>query len=98
MKVFFADEKLQKLFSEGFRAHKLPPEVYDAFLDMVQTMQNIPDERSLYTLPALHMEKLTGDRKGQFSVGLNKQYRLCFENQKDQAGNTILLLEIVDYH
>ena len=44
------------------------------------------------------MEKLTGDRKGQFSVGLNKQYRLCFEIQKDQAGNTILLLEIVDYH
>lgn len=98
MKFLFADEKLERLYLEGFRAHKLPPEVYFAFQAVMQIIQDAPDERALYAAKALNMEKLIGNRKGQFSVRLNKQFRLCFEILKDQDGNTILLLEIVDYH
>ncbi len=98
MKMYFADEKLRRLHDEGFRVHKLPPEVYSAFLFVIKIIQDVPDERSLYGLSGLHMEKLSGDRKGQFSVRLNGQYRLCFQILSDKNGNTILILEIVDYH
>lgn len=57
-----------------------------------------PDERTLYSIKGLHTEKLSGSRAGQYSIRLNKQYRLCFEIQKDPDGNIIFILEIVDYH
>lgn len=48
----------------------------------------------LATLPGNRLEPLHGDRKGQFSIRLNDQYRICFEWINDAAEN----VEIVDYH
>jgi toxin HigB-1 len=45
-------------------------------------------------LPGLRLEKLSGDRKGQYSIRINRQYRVCF---KWDAGNAFEV-EIVDYH
>jgi len=39
-------------------------------------------------------EKLKGKRKGQFSMRINDQYRICFTWQKDNAHE----VEIIDYH
>jgi proteic killer suppression protein len=45
--------------------------------------------------PASNMlEKLKGDRKGQWSVRVNMQWRICFEWHDGQAVN----IEFVDYH
>jgi len=44
--------------------------------------------------PANHLEALTGNRKGQFSIRINDQFRLCFLWQ----GNNAHDVEIVDYH
>ncbi len=44
--------------------------------------------------PANHLEKLEGERKGQFSIRINQQYRICFvwtDSEPDEV-------EIVDYH
>ncbi|MBW4550151.1 MAG: type II toxin-antitoxin system RelE/ParE family toxin [Aphanocapsa sp. GSE-SYN-MK-11-07L] len=45
--------------------------------------------------PGNRLEKLIGDRKGQYSIRINQQWRICFiwtdENNADQV-------EIVDYH
>jgi len=41
-----------------------------------------------------HLEKLTGNRKGQFSIRINDQYRICFIWQAGDAYD----VEIVDYH
>ncbi len=44
--------------------------------------------------PGNHLEKLSGDRKGQYSIRINRQWRICFVwtlNGPDR-------LEIVDYH
>jgi proteic killer suppression protein len=44
--------------------------------------------------PSNHLEALKGDRKGQHSIRINQQYRLCFEwTDSGPAG-----VEIVDYH
>ena len=44
--------------------------------------------------PANRLEKLTGDRAGQYSIRINEQWRICFEWQEGDAYN----VEIVDYH
>ena len=45
-------------------------------------------------LPSNRLEALAGDRKGQYSIRINKQWRLCFEWREDGPHN----IEIVDYH
>ena len=53
------------------------------------------DINGLRMPPANHLEKLTFDRLGQYSIRINKQYRTCF-NIDDQ--NDIKNVEIVGYH
>lgn len=59
---------------------------------MIHNATNINDLR---VPPANHLEKLSGNRQGQYSIKINAQYRICFsiENQID-----FINVEIVDYH
>ncbi len=45
-------------------------------------------------LPGLRLEKLLGNRKGQYSIRINDQYRICFEWREDGAYE----VEVTDYH
>jgi proteic killer suppression protein len=49
--------------------------------------------KALQGLPSNHLEALKGDRKGQYSVRINDQWRICFK-WNDGAEE----VEIVDYH
>jgi proteic killer suppression protein len=49
---------------------------------------------TLNVFPANRLEKLSGDRKGQYSIRINDRYRICFE-WKD---GTCYEVEITDYH
>jgi len=48
----------------------------------------------LATLPGNRLEKLVGDRAGQYSIRINEQYRICF-NWTDEGATNV---EIIDYH
>ena len=48
---------------------------------------------ALKALPSNRFEALSGDRKGQYSIRVNKQWRVCFE--WDEGAHKV---EIVDYH
>lgn len=48
----------------------------------------------LRNLSSNHFEALHGKRKGQYSIRINKQWRICFTWQNNEAHN----VEIVDYH
>jgi proteic killer suppression protein len=50
----------------------------------------------LAALPGYKLEKLAGDRKGQYSIRINDQWRICFVWGERDAGPS--LVEIVDYH
>ena len=52
------------------------------------------DIRTRSTLPGNRLERLTGDRKGQYSIRVNDQWRVCFEWRDGHAYE----VEIVDYH
>ncbi len=48
----------------------------------------------LRNLPSNHFEVLRGDRKNQFSIRINLQWRICFRWKENEA----IAVEIVDYH
>jgi toxin HigB-1 len=52
--------------------------------------------RDLAQIPGNHLESLAGDRKGQYSIRINQQWRICFvwSQNSDAAEN----VGIVDYH
>ena len=60
-------------------------------LDMLDAA---PDLGTLSTLPGNRLELLKGDRKGEYSVRINEQWRICFEWRDGHAYE----VEIVDYH
>lgn len=60
-------------------------------LDRLNAATSLMD---LSAIPGHRMEALKGDRKGQYSIRINDQFRLCFEWKDGDAWN----VEIVDYH
>ena len=78
--------KRVKAFSGVQRAARLK-------LDRVEAAHLIQD---LAALPGNRFEALKGDRKGQYSIRVNDQWRICFEWPDDSPGPTNV--EIVDYH
>jgi proteic killer suppression protein len=53
-----------------------------------------PDIGTLATLPGKRLEALKGNRKGQYSIRVNEQWRICFAWREGYAYE----VEIVDYH
>ena len=54
------------------------------------------DRLSALNTPGNRLERLKGNRQGQYSIRINEQWRLCFEWPEDSPGP--LNVEIVDYH
>lgn len=52
--------------------------------------------RDLAQLPSNRLEALSGDREGEYSIRINKQWRICFE--WPEGGDGPENVEIVDYH
>ena len=62
-------------------------------LDRLEAATSLKD---LAALPGNRFEALSGDRKGQFSIRINDQWRICFELPDGASGP--MNVEIVDYH
>jgi proteic killer suppression protein len=82
----FAGGKYVKAFSGFSRQAELK-------LDQLDAATTLKD---LAALPGNHLEGLKGDRKGQFSIRINDQWRICFEWPDRSPG--LVNVEIVDYH
>lgn len=82
----FARGERVKLF-ESFRKKA------EMVLDRLEVANSIRDVASF---PGHRLEKLRGNRKGQWSVRVNDQWRICFEWTGGTAGPS--KVEIVDYH
>jgi len=61
-------------------------------LDQLEAAMSLLD----LDLPGNRFEALKGDRKGQYSIRINDQWRICFEWPKGSPGP--VNVEIVDYH
>ena len=89
----FADSETEKVFLRVF-SRKLPPDVQRTALRRLVYLHSAKDLDDLRSPPSNQLEKLSGDRQGQFSIRINSQWRLCFEWHDGDAYN----VEIVDYH
>ncbi|MGC2257713.1 MAG: type II toxin-antitoxin system RelE/ParE family toxin [Candidatus Sulfotelmatobacter sp.] len=82
----FALGKRVKAFSGVERSVRLKLDRLEAAVDL----------RDVAVLPGNRFEVLKGDRKGQYSIRVNDQWRICFEWSEKAAGPSNV--EIVDYH
>lgn len=60
----------------------------------MKALEEIANSNELHKYKGLHFEALKGERFGEFSIRINKQYRLCFRIENEE----IFDLEVVDYH
>lgn len=89
----FADKETKKIYSQRF-SKKLPQSIQRIALRKLIMIDNAQNLEDLRIPPANHLERLEGDRAGQYSIRINEQYRICFEAD----GNNFYNVEIVDYH
>lgn len=97
----FRDRETKAIFEGGDadakdakRARKrLPTQQWEKARAKLDEIDAATDPRQLDT-PSNHLEKLSGDRDGQWSIWINRQYRVCF-NWRDRDAWDV---EIVDYH
>jgi proteic killer suppression protein len=89
----FADKDTEKLFN-GRRVKKYSSELSDRALQKLLMLNAANQISDLKMPPGNRLEALVGDRKGQHSIRINDQYRICFV--WTAAGPRDV--QIVDYH
>ncbi|SRR5271157_2148540 len=93
-----ADKTLARVDEDPDYRGKLSDALVRAFRMRMQAIRAAVNENDLRSLKSLHFEKLKGDRKDQYSIRLNDQFRLIFDIEKGDRGNTIVVLGVEDYH
>jgi proteic killer suppression protein len=89
----FADRDTEQVWKR-LPVRRWPPELHRAAyrkLLMIDAAENLQDLR---VPPGNRLEKLGGDRAGQYSVRINEQWRVCFHWKEGHADE----VEITDYH
>lgn len=89
----FRDEEAARLFARE-RSRKLPDDVQRTALRKLLMLDAASVLTDLRVPPGNRLEKLKGDREGQYSIRVNDQWRVCFEWRSGDAYE----VEIVDYH
>ena len=75
-------------------SRRLATEIQQAALRKLRMLNRSSSLDDLRIPPANRLEKLVGDRSGQWSIRINQRWRICFRWKDGDA----LDVEIVDYH
>jgi len=89
----FADSEAERFYTTG-RARRLPAEIRGRAAMRLTQLNAATQIEDLKYPPSNRLEALKGDRKGQWSIRINDQWRVCFRFSKGEAFD----VEIVDYH
>lgn len=89
----FADKVTAAVFA-GLEVRRLPRPIQDAARRKLKLLDASVSLDSLRVPPGNRLEALRGDRRGQWSIRINDQWRICFQWEQGDA----LEVEIVDYH
>lgn len=89
----FRDKETEKIHNRRF-SNKLPQNIQHIARKKLIILDASTELNDLRTPPGNRLETLKGDRKGQHSIRINDQWRICFEWK---AGDTYEV-EITDYH
>ena len=89
----FADKATESVWN-GNRTRKLPPDIQNTALRKLRMLNQARTLSDLRIPPANRLEALKGNRKGQHSIRINEQWRICFKWREGKAYD----VEITDYH
>ena len=89
----FKDHETQQIFTRQ-HSRRLPPEIQQVALRKLRMLNNAHALNDLQVPPANRLEKLGGNRAGQYSIRISDRWRVCFAWRDGDAYD----VEIVDYH
>jgi len=89
----FKSKETKKIF-DGEVSKDFPANIQKRARRKIDSLHIMSDVNDLRCQPSNHLEALSGDRQGQFSIRVNDKYRLCFE----WVNNCVENVELVDYH
>ena len=89
----FAESETALIWS-GRRSRKLPPDIQAVALRKLRMLNQARVLADLRVPPANRLEALAGNRAGQHSIRINRQWRICFRWRQGGPSD----VEIVDYH
>jgi proteic killer suppression protein len=89
----FNNDETQKIYQRQ-RSQKLPSDIQQVALRKLRMINNAVTINDLRVPPANRLEKLSGDRVGQWSIRINDQWRVCFRWEGSDAYD----VEVADYH
>ena len=89
----FQCKETEKIFHRT-QSTRFPAEIQEVALRKLRMLNRSAGLDDLRVPPANRLEKLSGNRAGQYSIRINSQWRICFEWRDGDVFN----VEIVDYH
>lgn len=89
----FTDKEAEKIWG-GTPSRRLLADIQAVARRKLRMLNNATVLDDLRIPPANRLEALKGDRKGQYSIRINEQWRICFRWKNGDAHD----VEIVDYH
>ncbi|HXV27809.1 MAG TPA: type II toxin-antitoxin system RelE/ParE family toxin [bacterium] len=89
----FACKETKALFEREL-IRKIPADIQRTALRKLKMLDAAVTLGDLKSPPANRLEKLQGSRRGQYSIRINDQWRVCFRFENSEASS----VEIVDYH
>ena len=89
----FSDPETERIFALQV-SRKLPRDIQQVALRKLRMLNNALTLNDLRIPPANRLEKLTGERAGQYSIRINDQWRICFVWREGHVYD----VGIVDYH
>lgn len=89
----FASKETEMIWL-GRVSKKLPTDIQQVARRKLRMLNHAVTLNDLRIPPANRLEALRGDRKGQYSIRINDQWRICFVWEQGDASH----VEIVDYH
>lgn len=89
----FRDKDTELIFHRH-RSRKFPPDIQRTALRKLWMIDAAHELHDLKVPPANHLEKLIGNRLGQYSIRVNDKWRICFKWDRGHASD----VEITDYH
>ncbi len=89
----FANTETEGFFVTG-KSRRLPSEILKRAAMRLNQLHAATELNDIRLPPSNHLEALSGNRIGQWSIHINQQWRVCFKFENGDAFN----VEIVDYH
>jgi toxin HigB-1 len=101
MVVLFQNKKVLELYQSEVKIcvskYKFSKHIVEKYKLRIGQLIDAPDLKTLGQIKSLNFEKLKGDRKGQLSIRVDNQFRICFRQLNDHE-ISVEILELTDYH